>query len=435
MQSNLLRADPVTTSPEPITRVLLIEPDAARAVILQTVLRPRLDADLVVVKGTEEALRSMATETPDLVLTSTFLTPADEATLTARLKELPGAAHVQVVNAPYFLDVNDASGNDSTGSKVMRFLGLRSAPIQQRCDVEMFQKQIEDYLEQAAVIRLERSQPRQIALVQTREVSGLWRSPLAQPGATGTLGGPLDVRLKFDPGRDRRRAHRRRGNDLPSLWTIRLPWGDASRIIDISTSGALLESRSKTTPGSTIDLRMLGQGMDRLVHARMIRADIAHVDGLGVKYHLAVAFSQEVALPDADSLLGAVAPPGADLPHGDEAAPSPRALADIVMRILGDVEHTSRAPELRTRFESDLRRLLRLRDVQIRDVPDGVSESIYFTIPRSSGASPILQVTFEPGRAPSEMDFRLLKAAANAAALVMEFVPLAPREGPRLLNP
>src|SRR5215510_10476012 len=129
VQSNLSRLVPMTTSSESITRVLLIEPDAARAVIFQTVLRPRLDAHLVVVKGIEEAIRSIATEIPDLVLTSIFLTPADEATLTARLKEIPDAAHVQVVNAPYFPDVNGESPDDSTRSKLMKFLRLRSTAI------------------------------------------------------------------------------------------------------------------------------------------------------------------------------------------------------------------------------------------------------------------------------------------------------------------
>ena len=94
---------------------------------------------------------------------------------------------------------------------------------------------------------------------------------------------------------------------------------------------------------------------------------------------------------------------------------------------------------MRARFESNLRGLLRLRDVQIRETPviaDQASESIYFTIPQSSGAKRILQVIFEPGEAPSETDFRLLKAAATAAALVLEFAPLieAPRPRLRLLR-
>jgi hypothetical protein len=35
----------------------------------------------------------------------------------------------------------------------------------------------------------------------------------------------------------------------------------------------------------------------------------------------------------------------------------------------------------------------------------------------------VLQVFFEPGEALSEMDFRILRAAPNAAALVLELAP------------
>ena len=110
------------------------------------------------------------------------------------------------------------------------------------------------------------------------------------------------------------------------------------------------------------------------------------------------------------------------------------ALAEVLRNALADVEST-RSSEVRARFESNLRGLLRLRDVQIRETPviaDQASESIYFTIPQSSGAKRILQVIFEPGEAPSETDFRLLKAAAIAAALVLEFAPLVEAPRPRL---
>src|SRR5262245_39756052 len=100
VQSNIVHPVPMKPASESSARVLMIEPDAKRAVVLQNALRPRLGADLVIVKGIEEALRSIARQIPDLVLTSTFLAPADEATLTAHLKEIPAAAHVQVVNAP-----------------------------------------------------------------------------------------------------------------------------------------------------------------------------------------------------------------------------------------------------------------------------------------------------------------------------------------------
>ena len=416
MQSNIVHPVPVKSASESSARVLMIEPDARRAVVLQNVLRPRLEAELVIVKGIQEALPAIARQIPDLVLTSTFLAPADEATLTEHLKKIPDAAHVQVVNAPYFLDLNGESPDDPPPSRVMKFLGRRAATIRPRCDVETFQKQIEEYLERAVSIRSERNLLHNTALlVPTRTMSGSWLVPAPQSGATGLVIDASDVPL-VESGHERRRARRLNGNEMPSMWSVRLPWGEARRIVNISTSGVLLESTSKTDPGTTMDLKLVGNGTDLIVPARTIRADVAHVDGLGVKYHLAIAFSQEVILPELHA------------PHYVEAGPSPRDLADLMTGVLGDVEHASRAPQMRERFESDLRRLLRLRDVQIREtpqIPDDPSQSICFTIPQSSGRPRILQVTFESGRAPSAMDLRLLKSAACAAALVLEFAPLA----------
>jgi hypothetical protein len=48
---------------------------------------------------------------------------------------------------------------------------------------------------------------------------------------------------------------------------------------------------------------------------------------------------------------------------------------------------------------------------------------VYFTVPHGFGTRPILQATFEPDYAPTAMDFRLLKAAASLAAVVLEFAP------------
>jgi hypothetical protein len=416
MSSNPVRPILMTASSRSSSRVLVIEPDADRAGIIRDALSSYLEADLVVVKRLEDALRSIGEQIPDLVLTSTLLAPADEAALTAHFKRLPEASHVQVVNLPYFLDGGEAeSSSRSPQSRVMGFLGLRTAAVRPRCDVETLRKQIDAYLVQAAAIRFERQQTRETSLiVAPRKTSEPWLRPAPrQPAPAVTLADGPHLRLRFDRNQDRRRTRRRSGEDVPSLWSVRLPWGDALKVVNISNTGVLVESASKVAPGSTIKLHLLGEATNISVSARAIRSDVANVDGLGVKYHLAAAFSQEVLLP------------GIDVPAAAVPAASPRALVDLVARVLGEGEPLPRASELRVRFESDLRRLLRLRDVQIRESPvsGDVTESIYFTIPQSSGSHRVLQVFFEPGEALSEMDFRILRAAANAAALVLELAP------------
>ena len=74
--------------------------------LLQDLLRARCDIDVVVVKRVEDALSSVTDKIPDLVLTSTFLPPGDEAVLAAQFRKMPAAAHVQIVNVPYFLDTD-----------------------------------------------------------------------------------------------------------------------------------------------------------------------------------------------------------------------------------------------------------------------------------------------------------------------------------------
>jgi hypothetical protein len=94
---------------------------------------------------------------------------------------------------------------------------------------------------------------------------------------------------------------------------------------------------------------------------------------------------------------------------------------------MAEVDRCANPAAVRARFEKELRELVPLRDVQLRLTPVIASqdaESIYFTVPQGSGPSPILQATFDRDYRPSPMEFRLLKAAASLAAVVLEFAPL-----------
>jgi hypothetical protein len=95
---------------------------------------------------------------------------------------------------------------------------------------------------------------------------------------------------------------------------------------------------------------------------------------------------------------------------------------------MGEVKDASSLASTRASFELGLRRLLPVRDIQLRQspmVPSEGSESIYFSVPCSSGPRSILQAIFEPGYRPSPAEFRLLKAAASLAAVVLELAPEA----------
>jgi hypothetical protein len=399
--------------------ILAIEPDRLRAATLSQLLPTYAGDDFVIVKTTDEAIRSITERMPDLVLTSTFLPPPEEAALTARLKVLPAAGHLQVVTMPHFIDSEDTPARET--SKVLNFLKRRSALNRLACTSETVGAQIDAYLEQAHAKRLaqtnwvlsEAARAPEVVAVRPKPDTGLLR-PLtteANPLANGP--GAYTYRLGRAHAKDRRRARRRLSGELPSLWTVRLPWGADVKVVDISSQGVLLETTSKITPGRTVDLQLLGQGTDVRVAARAIRSDVAAVDAMGVRYRVAAVFARDLEI----------------LAPGPAAAPvvMPKALADLLAGVLTAVDYDSTSAAPRARFEQGLRRLLTVRDIQIRRAPitpSGGSESIYFTVPQASGGGPVLQAIFEPDHRPSAAEFRLLKAAAGLAAVVLEFAPL-----------
>ncbi len=62
----------------------------------------------MVVRGIDAALASIAEHVPDLILTSTFLLPADLARLIDDLRRRTDATHTQVITTPLFLAAPDS---------------------------------------------------------------------------------------------------------------------------------------------------------------------------------------------------------------------------------------------------------------------------------------------------------------------------------------
>jgi len=63
-------------------------------------------------------------------------------------------------------------------------------------------------------------------------------------------------------------------------------------------------------------------------------------------------------------------------------------------------------------------------DIQLRHTPAGSldgCDSIYFTVPTPSGQSTVLQATFDPEYEPALEEFKLLRAAASVAAVVVQY--------------
>ena len=72
------------------TRILAVEPDAARRAILERLVREWVGGDVVVAESADAAISLMAADRPDLILTSALLPPADDSRLNAHLRAHPG---------------------------------------------------------------------------------------------------------------------------------------------------------------------------------------------------------------------------------------------------------------------------------------------------------------------------------------------------------
>ncbi len=222
------------------------------------------------------------------------------------------------------------------------------------------------------------------------------------------------VRRNFNAQRDR--APRLTGLEVPWVTSVTLPWGLEVRLLNISRTGMLVESAAKFTPGTVAEFRIAGRDGTLVVPARLVRSEIAAVNGRGVRYHSAAAFDRELDL---------VGPK----PGASEISSISADFADWLRQLSVALDRNADADTLCRRIDEGLRKLARVRDVQFRDAPaarqDGC-ESVCFTVPKGNGASGVLQAAFAPGQLPSELDFRLLQAGAALAAVV-----LALRQDPR----
>jgi CheY-like chemotaxis protein len=405
------------------TRILAIEPDPQSGEVLYRVLDRRVNAEVVVVHDVDTALTSIAEQVPDLILTSTFLPPAALARVIDELRRRPDAAHTQVITTPHFLDAPGGDGSGDGPDRILRFPRQRTGVGRFNCDPATLRTQVAQYLEQALTLRMSaRNRPQ--AGVPTTDLVPAARSldPWQPAGGSSSLRIPTaqDLRaLNSLRPADRRRASRRRAADLAGQWALRLsPHGDAS-ILDISSSGVRLETSTRLHSGGLIDLELIGIEGSFPVSARLVRTEVVDSDGPEVKYRAAATFLRDIDVftTTGNPLLAAAV-----------AAESytPKALADLLGRVLGNAAWVSSGTSLQTLFETEVRALVRAKEVRIRAVPvraAGGCQALYFKIPSTTGSEHALHVVFERGHRPSAAEFRLLKATASLAAVVLDLAP------------
>ena len=96
--------------------------------------------------------------------------------------------------------------------------------------------------------------------------------------------------------RDRRAYERHPGHELDWLRSIRLKFGPAVTIVDLSSGGALIETTMPLRPGSTTALTIQGRGIVETASFRVLRCEVASISR-GLVYRGACVFERTLALP------------------------------------------------------------------------------------------------------------------------------------------
>ena len=404
-------------------RILAIEADTRRRGVLTALVREHVKADLLIVASVQAAIASIAARTPDLIIAPTLLSPPDEAQLLSYMKQLDTAPYIQMLTVPALDMLADAPVE---ASRSRGFFG----PVFNRKPVSlglqynrgMVAAQIVDGLERAREARIEYA-----SMLAYAEASAVTAHGSSVALARSESGNPFESRdaaiaQLCERVRDERRVALRKGRgDVPWLSGIKVSSGPELQLINISSTGVLVETGSKFAPGSTTELHLSGPETNLVVPVRFIRSDVARIDGLGVRYHAAAAFKKELDINRS----------GARRRYDDGLMAPSQELAKLLGSVLGN-PHEGAEPA-HARFAHGLRQLVGARDVQVRSSAAGSTggrETLYFDVPGEGRSRTTLQVMFDRNHDVTDAEFQLLKAAAWLTAAVMELEkPAAERPG------
>ena len=213
------------------------------------------------------------------------------------------------------------------------------------------------------------------------------------------------------------RAPRLTPADLPSRCTLTTTAGFIVRMVNVSESGVLFESPIKFTRDAETSLSLSSPHASVVLPARIVRSEVATVNGSGVTYQTAAQFSESLELVKKIAPAEPILEPS---PVVAELVAEPASLADLLVRITTELYHHQRGDAARAAFEAGLRHLVPACDIRLCDrlvPPTDDGDSIYFAVPGASGV--VVQATFDRGHEPTAEDFKLLRAAAAMASMIV----------------
>ena len=279
-----------------MAKILAIESDPERIVILRRLIRDRLDADVIVADSVESAIDTLDAKRPDVIVTSSLLSSGDDQQLADHLRQAPALDHLPVLLLPPLVDTDDEASSRGLLSRLFR----RRRQSWPTYDADAIAARIEDALQQS-----KRDAPKYADLWQRPARLHLMEPeepPQEETSLVYTLDADLARFLGIQPQQDR--APRWGRSDLLWLENIRLTWGANLHLLNMSSSGILVESGIRMTVGNLTDFEFEDrEARDYVMSGRVVRSDVAAVTSLGVKYVTAAVFDKPFESIGPDSSL------------------------------------------------------------------------------------------------------------------------------------
>jgi len=140
--------------PNHVPLVVALEPDVRQATILKRVIRDHVHADLIVVDSRDATISAVNDRLPDVILLTALLSPRDEAEISAHLRTLSGAEHLQTHTIPQLASETQDGEPVTAQSGLLGKLRRKKAsePIP-GCDPVAFGEEISNFLARAAELR------------------------------------------------------------------------------------------------------------------------------------------------------------------------------------------------------------------------------------------------------------------------------------------
>jgi hypothetical protein len=112
----------------------------------------------------------------------------------------------------------------------------------------------------------------------------------------GRARGQRDAGAGLEEAEDRRLEPRYPASAVPQITSVRIAGGVVT-LVNISSTGILVESATRQVPGKQITVEIEGGIEPRRMSASIVRCQVAAIEGGSLRYRTALTFPNRVKLP------------------------------------------------------------------------------------------------------------------------------------------